>query len=609
MLTIYLLGTPRFEKNGTSIHIGRRKSVALAAYLACAGQPVGRETLAALLWPEHDQAAALKGLRRELARLKRALGAENVTATRSHLALNKAGGITVDIVSFQQHLQLVKDHDHFPDSACRLCLDALNATVKLHNGEFMAGFNLPDCPEFDSWQDFRRESTRRGLSRALHRLVKWHVIQQEYERAIEYGRRWLAEDPFHEGARRTLMLAYAEAGQQAAGLRVYEEGVALLQAELGIVPNAETTQLAESIRAGRLTTGGKMSTTPTVQPAARPLPHNLPCPTTPFVGRAHELTMTQLRLEEAACRLLTLVGPTGIGKTRLALEVGRILANNGSHLFGDGVVFVPLADVDGPEAMIAAIMQAAKLTHKDSAPGEQQLLAALHDRQLLFILDNLEHLPEAGGLTSRILAGAPHVKILATSCRALRLREEWSHPLHGLSVPPAGGDEEMEAAAAYDAVQLFIQRARQVSPSFSTAEELAHVVRICRLVEGMPLALELAAGWIDVLDAGAIAGELEQGLDLLQARCSNVPPRQQSMRAGFRQTWSVLNRVEQEALARLSLFPESFTREEAARVGGANLAILSSLLEKSLVQPAGSQRFRLPQLLRHFAGGELERWA
>jgi predicted ATPase len=316
--------------------------------------------------------------------------------------------------------------------------------------------------------------------------------------------------------------------------------------------------------------------------------------------------MTQLRLQENACRLLTLVGPTGIGKTRLALEVGRSLAESGATLFADGIVFVPLAEVEDHAAMVNALLQAADLAAEGSSSGEEQLLTALRSRQMLFILDNLEHLPAAGTLITTILAAAPNVKILATSCTALRLREEWSHPLHGLSLPPVGDREEMELAVACDAVQLFAERARQVSPTFSLQDQLGDVIRICRLVEGIPLALELAAGWIDVLDARTIADELEQGLDLLEARFCNVPPRQRSMRAGLRRTWSLLDGVEQEALARLALFAGSFTREEAQQVGGASLPVLSSLLEKSLVQPAGPQRYRMPQPLRHFAGGQAE---
>lgn len=604
MLKIFLLGTPRFERDGRPVHVGRRKSVALAAYLACTGSPVSRETLAALLWPEHDQTAALKGVRRELARLKQALGAESVRATRSHLALEAHDAIAVDVLTLRQRLALLQAHNHFPEVGCKLCLDAATAAVS-ERAPFMAGFNLPGCPEFDTWQDFQRESVRQGIGRTLQRLVSWHGGQQEYDRALRYGRHWLALDPLHEAARRGLMEVYVSAGQQAAALQIYDEGVALLHEELAVAPDPETTRLGELIRAGRFAEVGEPAAAPAERRAQRRPQNNLPWPSTPFVGRDHELTMIQLRLRESACRLLTLVGPTGIGKTRMALEVGHLLVDQGSPGFVDGVVFVPLVDSDGPEAMIRAVMAAADLAIDDRMPPEPQLLAALQEQQMLLILDNLEHLPAAGKIISTILAQAPRVKIVATSCRALRLREEWFHPLYGLSVPPAGSDE-VEDAITYDAVRLFEERARQALPTFSLAEDVAAVIRICRLVEGMPLALELAAGWIDVLDAATIADELEQGPDLFEARACNVPPRQQSIRASFHQTWSWLDGSEQEAVTRLARLEESFTREEADRVGAADLFVLSKLMEKSLLQPVGSQRYRLPQLLRHFACRELE---
>ena len=618
MISIYLFGPPRLERDGAPIHISRRKGLALVSYLAQTNKPASRETLATLFWPEHDHTEALKSLRRELARLKKELDRESITATQSQLAIN--ADATLDVFRFQKQLQVVQEHDHFPELYCMACLDALTSAVNLYSDDFMAGFNLLDCSEFDAWQDFQRESLRQSLGQALHQLTIWNASLRDYDRAINYGRRWLALDPLHEAARRALMQVCADAGRPAVALRVYEEGAQLLQEELGISPAEESRRLWQEIRAGRVPDIGK-GTIPPAKPARQVAPvqsmrrrSNLPRQPTPFVGRSSELMMIQLRLQEPACRLFNLVGPGGIGKTRLALEVGRCILDEGVPLFADGIFFVPLTVDSAPEGIVSAIVEAAAFTLYGNAPPEQKLLDYLFDKQMLFILDNLEHLLEGGDTITAILAAAPGVKILATSRAALRLQEEWFHPLGGLSVPPPGSPTRRYKAAgdattslrAYDAVRLFEQCAHHASPTFSPAEDVEHVVRICRLVEGMPLALELAAAWLKVLDVRAVADELEQSLDLLDSRFRNMPERHQSIRAVFDQTWAMLNPAEQEVLARLSVFRGGFTREAAVQVAGATLFLLSGLIEKALLHKTTHGRYRLHELLRQFAAEQLE---
>lgn len=620
MLNIYLFGPPRFERGGTAVHVSRRKVVALAAYLARTNRPASRETVAALLWSEHDQSEALKSLRRELARLKQELGREYVSVTRSHLAFNADAGNIVDVVRFQEQLRLVQEHDHFPDMPCPSCLDALTDAEQAYADDFMAGFNLPDCPEFDAWQDFQRESMRQELDRALHQLAVWYTSQRNYDRAIHYGRRRLALNPLHEAARRALMEVYAQSGQQAAALQLYDEGAELLQEEVGVAPAEASKRLWQAIRDGQMPERGEGSVAPAMEvrqgppTSARRRRFNLPQHVTPFVGRSHELTMIQLRLQETACRLLTLVGPGGIGKTRLALEVGQRVWGAALPLFAGGVLFVPLEAVSKPEGIAPAMMEAAGISPYGNGSPEQQLLDFLRDRQMLFILDNLEHLLDGVGFITEILTRASGVRILATSRTALRLREEWFHPVGGLSCPPVRSPTRTGAKADgispslldYDAIRLFVRRARHASPAFCLGKEEAHVVRICQLVEGMPLALELAAGWLRVLDARRVAEELEQSLDLLDARFRNLPERHRSIRAVFDQTWAMLDQSEREVLARLSVFRGSFSQEATARVAGATLSLLSDLIDKSLVQTAGPGRYRLHELLRQFAAEQLE---
>jgi predicted ATPase/DNA-binding SARP family transcriptional activator len=613
MLSIHLFGPPRFERDGIPVHVSRRKVVALASYLAQTNQPASRETLAALLWPEHDQSEALKSLRRELARLKRDLGEEGFSATRSHVTFGAEA--KVDVIHFQKQLRLVQSHDQFAETDCASCLEALIDAVNLYADDFMAGFNLPDCPKFDAWQDFQRESLRQNLGQALEQLAAWHSLEGKHDRAICYARRRLALDPLNETGRRELMEVYARAGQQAAALRLYDEGAKLLQKELGIAPAEESKRLWQALRAGPVPEMGQRDRAQAKgpEPGWRRRRSHLPRAATPFVGRSQELTMIQLRLQEPTYRLLTVVGPGGIGKTRLALEVGQRIRDASLPLFSDGIFFVPLEAVNWPAQIAAAMMEAARISLYGSEPQEQQLLAHLHDKRMLFILDNLEHLLDGAAFIEAIVAAAPGVRILATSRTALRLQEEWLHPLRGLAVPLANSAERSDREAGggkrqlsdYDAIRLFVQRAHAVSPTFSLDAEAAHVVRICRLVDGMPLALELAAAWLKVLDARGVADELEQGLDLLDARFRNLPKRHQSIRAVFNQSWALLDQSEQEVLARLSVFQGGFTREAAARVAGATLTTLSDLVDKSLLQNASGGRHRLHELLRQFAEEQL----
>ncbi|MDT8307390.1 MAG: helix-turn-helix domain-containing protein, partial [Anaerolineae bacterium] len=338
------------------------------------------------------------------------------------------------------------------------------------------------------------------------------------------------------------------------------------------------------------------SSAPPVGPA-----WNLPAPATPLVGREAELaTLTQL-LTDPGCRLLTVVGPGGIGKTRLAVEAACYVWER----FADGIFFASLATTSSPEFMVPAIGQAVGLDFSGRAEPRRQLASYLSNRQLLLLLDNLEHLLEGVDLVAELLARAPELKLLATSRERLALSGEWVFEVQGLPVPAEG---EAEALEKYSAAQLFLQRARRAQVDFGlSAEDRPEVVRICRLVEGMPLAIELAAAWVTVLSCAAIADEIERGLDILRTTLRDVPKRQRSMRAVFEHSWELLAEEEQLALCQLSLFRGGFQRDAAQAVGGANLPVLSALFSKSLLRRNESGRYDLHELIRQCALEHLER--
>ena len=248
-MRLSLFGLPRLERDAETIPIQRRKTLALLAYLAVTGGAHSRDALATLLWPEYDQSSALANLRRELSRLKDALGEPALIADRLQVELSPQAGLWLDVAAFRTMLKEGLDLPHPQDSLSNACLEALQEAVGLYHSDFMAGFSLPDAPGFDEWQFFQGEELRRSLADALERLIETHTSRGEYAQAISYARRWLSLDPLHEPAHRRLMQLYAWSGQQSAALRQYQECQRILQDELGIEPEPETQALYQAIKA------------------------------------------------------------------------------------------------------------------------------------------------------------------------------------------------------------------------------------------------------------------------------------------------------------------------------------------------------------------------
>jgi predicted ATPase len=328
--------------------------------------------------------------------------------------------------------------------------------------------------------------------------------------------------------------------------------------------------------------------------------HNWPRQPTTFIGRAAELSQVRTRLLDPACCLLTVLGPGGIGKTRLAVQAAGDLP---AH-FEQGVYFVPLQGVASGEFLVLAIAEAVNFTLSGSQPPLTQVLNYLGNKTMLLVLDNFEQLIGQDGrmILLEILAAVPTIKLLVTSREALNLQEEWLFTLQGLPVPDSTQPRPIDADGA---VALFTARAQQVRPDFSAADEAAEVLRICRLIEGVPLAVELAASWTKTLNCGAIADEIARSLDFLVTRLHNLPDRHRSMAAVFDYSWQRLSETEQQVFQRLSVFRGGFRRDAAVQVAGASLGDLAALVDKSLLRREVDDRYQLHELLRQYAEAQL----
>lgn len=326
--------------------------------------------------------------------------------------------------------------------------------------------------------------------------------------------------------------------------------------------------------------------------------HNLPIPPTNFLGRDKEIQYVKDLLKEK--RLVTLSGPGGIGKTRLALQVAYEVLDQ----FPQGVFFVPLASIQSPDLLVSTIAEQVRFTFYSQEEPIMLLINFLREKHMLLVLDNFEHIIRGAGTVIKILEYTSRLKILATSRECLNLQGESILELKGLPVPKNGASQPLEV---YSGVQLFLMYARQVQPDFQlTEEDRQYVARICQLLEGLPLGIELAATWVRILSCKEIATEIEQNIDFLVTQLRDIPDRHRSLRAVFEQSWYLLTETERDILRRFSIFPGGFRRETSRSVAGASLVDLSTLVNKSLLYKSGTGRYMMHEVLHKYAAEKLE---
>lgn len=449
----------------------------------------------------------------------------------------------------------------------------VHQAVTRYQAPFLKDFYLPHCGE---------------------ELEEWICVTREYiADRVRNSLLDLAEQTAKGGHERT---AYAEQAYHVAGAPAAEpEQLQRLYSLLSLADSPLVKQLQQDAKSYGLTLIRTPPVTSQTKPKLHP-PNNLPHRGTAYVGRELEIAELNSLMSNAACRLLTLFGQGGSGKTRLSLEVA--FQQLDTSVFKDGVYFVALESVTDSNRLASVIAEALTVRL-----GQQTLLsqlkAYLQDKQILLILDNFEHLLDGAPFLADLLGTCPQLRFLVTSREALHLEEEWLFQLEGLQYPDASVHSVTEALE-YDAVKLFVERARRSRREFElTASELEALIHLCQLVQGSPLALELAAWWVRAMSVAEIVRDLLSNLDLLSVPTHNLPKRQQSLRATFEYSWALLSHREQDVLCKLSVFQGGFSREVAQQVAGATIPSLVTLLDKSLLLRS-DRRYDMHPLLKQY---------
>ena len=592
-----MLGKFEVKRNRKPVTISSRPAQSLFAYLILsAGTLHRREKLAGMLWPDSLEDTAREKLRHALWRIRKALPSEPNTeyllTDDLSIAFNASAEYWLDLSSL----------DKLDEDAST---DEIISVLSAYQGELLPGF-------YDEWVMLEREHINSVFEKKMARLMSLLQEEKRWLDILDWGERWIKLGQKPEAAYRALMTAHAAKGDMSKVAAVYERCVRSLK-EFGIEPSEQTRALYERLKAGKetLETG---PTVPVKEKRKESAKTNLPVPLTSFIGREREIEDVKQLLSRT--RLLTLTGAGGLGKTRLAIQSSNQILNK----FKDGVWWVELAPLMDGLLVTQAVAQVLGVRESTSQPLTESVKNFLREKQLLLVFDNCEHLITAcAQLAEDLLTHCANLKILTTSREALGLtgEEVWSVPV--LSLPKTHSIPLIDLLRQYEGIHLFVERASIVKSDFTLTESNAlSVAQVCQRLDGMPLAIELAAARVKMMSVDEIAKRLDDRFDLLKAGSRTALPRHQTLRAAIDWSHDLLTEPERILFRRLAVFAGGFTLDAAEAVCGFGelrrseiLDLLGRLLDKSLVVVEGASelsetRYHMLETLREYARERLE---
>lgn len=544
-----------------------------------------REFLAGLCWPEASEASARRYLRQALWRIRRALPPAE--------ASDSPWVVTDDIqVVFNPHSSYIVDTQVLEHREPGWeDIDALAHSAGQYLGDLLPGF-------YDDWITLQRERLRSIFEEKVALLIERLIQEERWREAVNWAEFWIARGGAPEPAFRALIRAYHGLGDRSGIVGAYQRCVEVLRAEVGVQPGKETTDLFQGLVGGAGTDLALHASASS--PAQEWEMGGVPVPVTPIVNRVSELAQIDELLDAGECRLLTLAGLGGTGKTRLAIEVG--LRRSGAH--PGGVAFVSMAGLASGDLLAVSLARSLGSSLSGQRGYGEQIAEALGKRNILVILDGFDQTIDVAPLVAEILHRGPGVRFLVTSRERLNLRGEWVVEVRGLAVPESSDRESVEQSPA---ARLFLQTAKRLDHGYVPSDaDIEAIAQFCQLTEGLPLAIELAGSWTRVLSCRQILEQMQENLGFLSAAERGIPDHQTSILATFEQSWSGLDNRERMAFRRLGVFRGGFHRSAALHVSEASLHVLLSLVDKSLVMRMSGDRFSLHALVAEFARTKLE---
>jgi predicted ATPase/DNA-binding SARP family transcriptional activator len=562
---VQLLGTAKVTLTSHSVPFVSDKRYLLLAFLAFKNDWVSRDQLANLFWSDTDSVSARKNLRHLLSRT-RGLDFASLEGQDDVRWL-----VETDVALFQQALG---EGDW-------------EQAISVYQGNLLNGLTT-DSSEFEDWLQQESETLQTAYREAALNHAKQLEQQNRFDDAAALLAKVLKTDLLAEDIVQAYLRVASQAGHRADALKVFESFKSMLSLELGLMPLETTLQLAADLR---------LETRAVSQQPIEVL-QNFPSETSSFVGRDLDLSEIAAYFEQPEIRLLTLIGAGGMGKTRLAIQVALEQAKR----FSDGATFVPLASVGAASDLVPAIVSALGLSVSSFEPIELLLKNYLSEKHLLLVLDNFEHLLDGAEIVLELLGHCPNLRMVVTTREALNLQSEYLIDVIGLDVPK----DASEKIEVFDSVQLLLRSAKRVNPRFMLSpEDKPFVIEICQMLQGSPLAIELASNWLRVLSVLEVANEIRKSLDFLSLNQPELAKRHRSIRAVFDSSWVLLTEEQKLALSKLSLLRGGFTVESAARVANATPSLLLGLVSKSLIGRFET-RFVMHETVRQYAAEHLE---